>query len=129
MRTLGPDPIKPLVLPRVLALMIFLPVLTLVADLTGLLSGALMSWYELGISPGAFRTRLMETDVTHFLVGMAKAPFFAMIIGGIGCFQGLRVEHNMESLGRLTSRSVVQAIFMVLVADGTFSVFFAAMGL
>ena len=128
MRTLGLDPIELLVLPRLLALILFLPVLTLVADLTGLLGGALMSWYELGISPGAFRTRLMETDVTHFLVGMAKAPFFAVIIGVIGCFQGLRVEGNTESLGRLTSRSVVQAIFMVLVADGTFSVFFAAMG-
>jgi phospholipid/cholesterol/gamma-HCH transport system permease protein len=128
MRTLGLDPIELLVLPRLLALILFLPVLTLVADLTGLLGGALMSWYELGISPGAFRTRLMETDVTHFLVGMAKAPFFAVIIGVIGCFQGLRVEGNTDSLGRLTSRSVVQAIFMVLVADGTFSVFFAAMG-
>ena len=128
MRTLGLDPIELLVLPRILALILFLPVLTLVADLTGLLGGALMSWYELGLSPGVFRTRLLETDVTHFLVGMAKAPFFAVIIGVIGCFQGLRVEGNTDSLGRLTSRSVVQAIFMVLAADGTFSVFFAALG-
>ena len=129
MRTLGLDPVELLVLPRLLALVLFLPVLTLVADLTGLLGGALMSWFELGISPGVFRTRLLETDVTHFLVGMAKAPFFAVIIGVIGCFQGLRVEGNTDSLGRLTSRSVVQAIFMVLAADGIFSVFFAAVGL
>jgi len=87
-----------------------------------------MSWYQLGVSPGVFRTRLLEVDVSHFVVGMVKAPFFAVIIGVIGCFQGMRVEGNAESLGRLTSRSVVQAIFMVIVADATFSIFFAAVG-
>lgn len=128
MRTLGLDPMELLVLPRVLALVIFLPILGFLADLSGLLGGALMSWYELGVSPGAFRTRLLEVDVSHFLIGMVKAPFFAVIIGVIGCFQGMRVEGNAESLGRLTSKSVVQAIFMVIVADATFSIFFAAIG-
>ncbi len=128
MRTLGLDPVEVLVLPRVLALLIMLPVLGFVAAITGLLGGALMSWYELGISPGIFRTRLLETDVSHFVVGMAKAPFFAVIIGVVGCFQGLKVEGNAESLGRRTSRSVVQAIFMVILADATFSIFFAAVG-
>jgi len=128
MRTLGLDPMELLVLPRVLALVIFLPILGFLANLSGLLGGALMSWYQLGVSPGAFRTRLLDVDVSHFVVGMVKAPFFAVIIGVIGCFQGMRVEGNAESLGRLTSRSVVQAIFMVIVADATFSIFFAAVG-
>lgn len=128
MRTLGLDPMELLVLPRVLALVIFLPILGFLADLSGLLGGALMSWYQLGVSPGAFRTRLLEVDVSHFVVGIVKAPFFAVIIGVIGCFQGMRVEGNAESLGRLTSRSVVQAIFMVIVADATFSILFAAAG-
>ena len=129
MRTFGLDPIEVLVLPRVLALLLMLPVLGLISDLAGLLGGVLMAWFELGISPGMFRTRLLDIDVNHFLIGIAKAPFFAVIIGVIGCFQGLQVEGNAESLGRLTSRAVVQAIFMVIVADATFSIFFAAAGL
>jgi phospholipid/cholesterol/gamma-HCH transport system permease protein len=128
MRTLGLDPIEVLVLPRVLALLLLLPVLGFLADIAGLLGGALMSWYELGISPGMFQTRLLQTDVSHFVVGIAKAPFFAVIIGVIGCYQGMQVEANADSLGRLTSRAVVQAIFMVILADATFSIFFAAVG-
>jgi phospholipid/cholesterol/gamma-HCH transport system permease protein len=126
--TLGLDPIQVLVLPRVLALLVMLPALALVADLAGLLGGGLMAWFTLGISPGMFRTRLLDTDVSHFLVGLAKAPFFALIIGVVGCFQGLQVEGNAESLGRLTSRAVVQAIFMVILADASFSILFAAAG-
>ena len=129
LRTLGLDPIEVLVLPRVLGLLLMLPVLTLIADLAGLLGGAVMSWIVLGISPGEFRTRLLDVDVSHFLVGMSKAPFFAVIIAVIGCFQGLQVKGNAESLGQLTSRAVVQAIFMVIVADATFSILFAAVGI
>ena len=129
MRTLGLDPIEVLVLPRVLALLFTLPILGFLADIAGLLGGALMAWYELGVSPGTFKTRLLATDVSHFLVGISKAPFFAVIIAVIGCYQGLQVESNADSLGRLTSRSVVQAIFMVIVADATFSIFFAAVNL
>jgi phospholipid/cholesterol/gamma-HCH transport system permease protein len=129
MRTLGLDPVEVLVLPRVLALVFMLPILGLVADLAGLIGGALMSWVELGISPGMFRTRLVEnTDVQHFLVGIAKAPFFAVIIGIIGCYQGLKVESSAESLGGRTSKSVVMAIFMVIVVDALFSIFFATLG-
>jgi len=129
MRTLGLDPIELLVLPRVIALFVMLPLLGFIADIAGLFGGALMSWYQLGVTPGMFLTRLLETDVSHFLVGISKAPFFAVIIAVIGCFQGMRVEGNTESLGRLTSRSVVQAIFMVILADATFSIFFAAVGI
>lgn len=129
MRTLGLDPIEVLVLPRVLALLFMLPVLGLIADLSGLLGGALMAWNELGISPGMFQVRLLDIDVNHFLVGLAKAPFFALIISVVGCFQGMQVKNNAESLGRLTSRAVVQAIFMVILADAAFSILFAAAGL
>jgi phospholipid/cholesterol/gamma-HCH transport system permease protein len=130
MRTLGLDPIEVLVLPRILALVIMLPILGFIADISGLLGGALMSWIELGISPGMFQARLLDaTDATHYLTGLSKAPFFAVIIGLIGCYQGLKVEGNAESLGRLTSKSVVLAIFMVIVADALFSIFFAMVGL
>ncbi len=129
MRTLGLDPIEVLVLPRVLALLFMLPVLGVIANIAGLLGGTLMAWYELGISPGLFRTRLLDVDVIHYVVGLAKAPFFALIIGVIGCFQGMQVKGNTESLGRLTSSAVVQAIFMVILADATFSILFAAAGL
>lgn len=126
MRTLGLDPIDILVVPRVLALILMLPVLGLISDLAGLVGGAVMSWIELGVSPAVFQARLVSnTDVWHFLVGMIKAPFFAMIIGIIGCYEGLKVGGNAESLGRLTSTSVVLSIFMVIVADAIFSVVFA----
>ncbi|WP_424931597.1 ABC transporter permease [Amaricoccus macauensis] len=129
MRTLGLDPVEVLVLPRVLALVIMLPILAFFADIAGLLGGALMSWINLGISPGLFLARLLEeTDVWNFVVGMVKAPFFAATIGLVGCFEGLKVEGNAESLGARTSRSVVEAIFLVIVLDALFSVFFAIVG-
>src|SRR5699024_10069213 len=85
MRTLGLDPTVVLVVPRVLALMLMLPVLGVIADFSGLIGGAIMSWIELGVSPSVFQTRLVSnTDVSHFLVGLIKAPFFAVIIGIIG---------------------------------------------
>ncbi|WP_255011049.1 ABC transporter permease [Roseovarius sp. M141] len=130
MRTLGLDPIDILVVPRVLALVIMLPVLGLISDIAGLVGGAMMSWIELGVSPAVFQSRLVSnTDVWHFLVGMIKAPFFALIIGIIGCYEGLKVGGNAESLGRLTSTSVVLSIFMVIVADALFSVVFALVGI
>jgi phospholipid/cholesterol/gamma-HCH transport system permease protein len=129
MRTLGLDPVVVLVVPRVLALILMLPVLGLIADISGLVGGAIMSWIELGVSPAVFQTRLVaNTDVWHFAVGMIKAPFFALIIGIIGCYEGMMVEGDAESLGRLTSLSVVLSIFMVIVADAMFSIFFAVVG-
>jgi len=129
MRTLGLDPVTILVVPRVLALMLMLPALGFIADISGLIGGALMSWIELGVSPAVFQTRLVNnTDVWHFSVGMIKAPFFALIIGIIGCYEGMKVGGDAESLGRLTSASVVLSIFMVIVMDALFSVFFAVVG-
>ncbi len=130
MRTLSIDPAMALMLPRVLALLITLPILGLVANLMGLLGGGLMAWLDLGISPAMFRTRLVEgTSAAHVLVGMIKAPFFAVIIGLIGCHAGMRVGGDAESLGRMTSAAVVAAIFAVIVADALFSIFFAQVGL
>ena len=129
MRTLGLDPVTILVVPRVLALMLMLPALGLIANISGLVGGALMSWIELGVSPAVFQSRLVSnTDVWHFAVGMIKAPFFALIIGIIGCYQGMKVGGDAESLGRLTSASVVLSIFMVIVVDAMFSIFFAVVG-
>lgn len=129
MRTLGLDPIELLVLPRVLALVILLPVLGFIADLAGLFGGGLMAWINLGISPGQFRAQLLaDTDVSHALVGLSKAPIFAMIIGVVGCYQGMQVAGNAESLGQRTSRSVVIAIFLVIVVDALFSIFFSLWG-
>ena len=129
MRTLGIDPAMALFVPRILALLLMLPILGLIANIMGLLGGAIMSWIELGISPAMFRTRLIEsTDIGHVMVGMIKAPVFAMIIGVVGCHAGMKVGSNAESLGRMTSSAVVTAIFAVIVADALFSIFFAQMG-
>ncbi|WP_051071013.1 ABC transporter permease [Paracoccus sp. N5] len=130
MRTLGLDPDMVLVLPRVLALVITLPILGLIANVAGLVGGAIMSWVELGISPSMFRYRLIaETSVDHVIVGLSKAPVFAIIIGIIGCHAGMKVGKDAESLGAQTSTAVVNAIFAVIVADALFSVFFAEIGL
>jgi phospholipid/cholesterol/gamma-HCH transport system permease protein len=129
MQTLGIDPAQALFVPRILALVLMLPVLGLIANVAGLLGGALMSWIELGISPAMFRVRLVEgTSVTHVAVGMVKAPVFAIIIGVIGCHAGMQVKSNAESLGRMTSAAVVAAIFAVILTDALFSIFFAQVG-
>jgi phospholipid/cholesterol/gamma-HCH transport system permease protein len=129
MRTIGLDPVTILVVPRVLALMLMLPALGFIADIAGLVGGAVMSWIELGVSPAVFQSRLVSnTYVWHFAVGMIKAPFFALIIGIIGCYKGMKVGGDAESLGRLTSTSVVLSIFMVIVMDAMFSIFFAIVG-
>lgn len=130
MQTLGLDPVRVLVVPRVLALLIMLPLLGFVANLFGLFGGALMSWINLGVSPGMFITRLYEnTDVTHLLVGMVKAPFFALVIGVVACWQAFQVKSSATSVGQRTTSSVVQSIFLVIALDALFSVFFAGLGL
>jgi phospholipid/cholesterol/gamma-HCH transport system permease protein len=130
MRTLGLDPLEVLVVPRVLALILTLPLLGVVADMAGLVGGAAMAWIELDVSPGMFMARLQEgTDIWQYAIGIIKAPFFALIIGLIGCYEGMKVEGNAESLGRNTSASVVLAIFLVIVADAMFSIFFAIVDL
>ena len=130
MKSLGLDPAMLLFVPRILALIITLPILGMIANLMGLTGGLLMAWIELGISPAMFSTRLLDgTDISHALVGMVKAPVFAIIIGVVGCYSGMQVKSNAESLGRMTSAAVVTAIFAVILADALFSVFFAQIGL
>lgn len=129
MRTLGIDPVAALVVPRVLALVLTLPILALLSDIAGLMGGAAMAWASLGISPAMFATRMTEgIEARHALVGLAKAPVFAVLIGLIGCHAGLRVKGDAASLGMMTSRAVVAAIFAVIVADAAFSILFARLG-
>lgn len=129
MRTLGIDPVQALVVPRVLALILTLPILALIADVAGLVGGAVMAWSSLGISPRMFTTRLIEeVPLNHAVVGLVKAPVFALLIGVIGCHGGMRVKDDAASLGMTTSASVVAAIFAVIAADAAFSIFFAQMG-
>ena len=129
MRALGLDPIDVLMLPRVMALVLMLPVLGLIANLFALFGGALMSWLELGVSPGMFVTRFYEnTDVWHLAVGMIKAPFFALIIAVVSCWQAMQVGGSAASVGQRTTSAVVQSIFLVIVVDALFSIFFAELG-
>jgi len=122
---LGLDPIELLVLPRLLALLVMLPVLTFIAMLMGLVGGGLVGTLALDITPGMFITRLHEmTSVRHFWVGMSKAPIFAFLIAVVGCLEGMKVEGSAESVGRHTTASVVQAIFLVIVFDAAFAIFF-----
>lgn len=129
MRTLGLDPDMMLLLPRVLALVFMLPILGLIANVAGIFGGAVMAWFELGVSPAMFLTRLKETSVTHVVAGLSKAPVFAVVIGVIGCRAGMKVGNDAASLGSMTSSAVVAAIFAVIVVDALFSVFFAQVGI
>lgn len=129
-RALGLDAIELLVVPRVLALLVMLPVLGFLAMLCGIVGGALVGSLSLDITPGMFVARLNEmTEVRHFWVGMIKAPVFAFLIAVIGCLEGFKVEGSAESVGRHTTASVVQSIFLVIVADALFAIFFMEIGL
>ena len=129
LRTMGLDPIEVLVLPRVFALLITLPLLTFYADILGLLGGWLMAFVSLDIDFLQFMTRLQEATSWHdFAIGIIKSVFFAIIIAVVGCFHGLVVARNAESVGRHTTASVVEAIFMVIVLDAFFAVFFTTIG-
>jgi phospholipid/cholesterol/gamma-HCH transport system permease protein len=129
MRAMGLDPIELLVLPRVLALVIALPLLAFFADMMGLLGGLVMCWGILDITPVQFVDRLQgAVGVNSFWVGLSKAPVFAAVIAMIGCYQGLSVSGGADVVGRHTTRSVVESIFLVIVFDALFSIFFARIG-
>jgi phospholipid/cholesterol/gamma-HCH transport system permease protein len=126
LRTLGLDPVAVLVLPRIFGLVLTLPLLVFYADAMGLLGGALMSWASLGISIPRFLEQLRGAITEWTLwVGVIKAPFFALIIAMIGCYEGFNVTGSAESVGRLTTQSVVESIFVVIVADAAFSILFS----
>lgn len=130
LRVMGLDPVEVLIVPRVLALVIGLPLLTFLSMLAALFGGGLTIWSYGGISPDAFLSRLqLVITASHFTIGMIKAPFMALVIGVIASIEGLRVEGSAESLGHHVTASVVKAIFMMIVLDGLFAMFFAAMRL
>jgi len=128
-RTLGLNPMELLVVPRVLALLISLPLLTFLAMICGIVGGAVVCALSLDISPAMFLS-LLQTDigVQHFLVGLAKAPFFAFLIAAIGCLEGFKVSGSAESVGAHTTSAVVQSIFVVIVLDAVAALFFMEMG-
>src|SRR5665213_787391 len=126
LETLGLDPIELLVIPRLFALMLMLPLLAFFADAMGLLGGALMSWLVLDIALPAFLQELHGAVSSWTLwLGIIKAPFFAAAIALVGCNEGLSAESSAESVGRHTTRSVVHSIFLVIVIDAAFSVLFS----
>jgi phospholipid/cholesterol/gamma-HCH transport system permease protein len=126
LRTLGLDPIEVLVVPRVLGLALTLPLLAVYADFMGLLGGCLMSWASLGILIPTFLEQLQSAvGQWTFWVGIIKAPFFAVVISLVGCYEGFNVARSADSVGRLTTQSVVESIFIVIVADAAFSILFS----
>lgn len=130
MTTLGLDPMDVLVVPRAYAMLIMTPVLTLVAVLFGIGGGAFVSWLALEINPTVFFGRLRDfVPIENFWVGMSKAPVFGMIVALIGCRQGLLVGGSVQSLGQSTTRSVVQALFSIIVVDALFAVFYMELGI
>lgn len=123
---MGLRPVEILIVPRILALIISLPLLTFIADMSGICGGLMVSWVYQGISPPRFLTLLREAIILHtFFSGLIKAPFMGLIIGLISCVEGLAVKGSAESLGRQVTASVVKSIFMIIVADGLFALFFA----
>jgi phospholipid/cholesterol/gamma-HCH transport system permease protein len=130
LRTMGFDPVEVLILPRVVALVIAVPLLTFIGSIAALYGGGLVCWLYGGIDPDIFLSRLKEAiTIDHFKVGMIKAPFMALVIGVVACVQGLEVKGSAESLGLQTTASVVESIFLVIVLDGVFAVFFASIGM
>ncbi len=130
LRTMGFDPIEVLILPRMLALVIALPILSFLGDIAALYGGGLVAWFYGGVDPEAFLLRLRDAiSIDHFTVGLLKAPVMAAVIGIVACVEGLAVQGSAESLGRHTTSSVVKGIFFVIVMDGVFAIFFAAVGM
>lgn len=128
-RTLGLDPIDLLVIPRVLALLIMLPLLTFIAMVAGLLGGMSVGAFSLDIPPQAYFARMHDTiELRHFLVGMSKAPVFAIVIGLIGCLEGLQVQGTAQSVGERTTSSVVQTISLVIIIDALAAIWFMHVG-
>ena len=130
LETIGLDPIEVLVIPRVLALMIMLPILVFYADIMGLLGGMVMATTVLDISLNTFLKQLQSAvNLTTFAIGMVKAPVFAFLIALVGCFEGFNVSGSAESVGQKTTASVVEGIFLVIVFDAAFSILFSILGI
>lgn len=130
MRTMGFDPYKFLVIPRILALMIAMPILIFVADMMGILGGMVVANIDLGITIDMFLDRFNEVVAAkHFFIGILKGPFFAFLIASIGIYRGLMVKDDTQSIGVNTTKSVVESIFAVIVCDAIFSIAFTNLGI
>jgi phospholipid/cholesterol/gamma-HCH transport system permease protein len=130
MRSIGIAPQEMLVLPKIIALVVALPLLTVFADVMGLIGGIVMSQSLLGLSAYNFIDRLADAvSVKSFLSGIGKAPVFAVVIALVGCFEGFQVSGGAEGVGRQTTASVVQSIFLVIVIDAAFSIAFNHLGI
>ncbi len=128
--TMGLDPVEVLILPRVLALVCALPILSFIGSMAALYGGGLVAQFYGGMEPAIYIARLHDAvSVTHFEVGIWKAPFMALVIGIVASSEGLRVKGSAESLGKQTTTSVVKSIFLVIVLDGLFAIFFASIGM
>jgi phospholipid/cholesterol/gamma-HCH transport system permease protein len=130
LRTLGIAPMDMLVLPKLFGLMLVLPLLTLVADAMGIAGGMVMAATQLDVGFHDFVDRIPQSDTLEaFLIGIGKAPVFAMIVATVGCFQGFQVTGSADSVGRQTTVSVVHSIFLVIVVDAAFSILFGWLGI
>jgi phospholipid/cholesterol/gamma-HCH transport system permease protein len=130
LRTMGIGPLELLIAPKVLALVVALPLLTAFADVTGVFGGMVIASTQLDVSFNAFLDRFKSViSPTDYLIGVGKAPVFAVSIAMIGCYQGLCVSGGAESVGRHTTVSVVQSIFVVIIFDALFSVLLDWMGI
>lgn len=130
LHTMGISPTERLVLPKIFALWIAIPLLTVWADAFGLLGCMVMSKYELGVNYYAYLERFQHAiPLKHYVVGLVKAPVFAFIVAAVGCFQGFQVAANADSVGRKTTQSAVQAIFLIIIADAIFSIIFSWRGI
>jgi len=130
MRTMGFEPFRFLVLPRILALMITMPILIFLADMMGIFGGMLIANIDLHITPSLFIDRLNEVVATkHFVVGILKGPFFAFLIASIGIYRGMMVKDDTQSIGFNTTKSVVESIFAVIVCDALFSIALTNLGI
>jgi phospholipid/cholesterol/gamma-HCH transport system permease protein len=130
LNTMGVTPAELLLLPRIFALLITLPLLTIWANVFGILGGMLATMNFLHMSWAEFLNRFQrEVPLRVLLIGLGKTPIFALIIASIGCFQGMQVEKNADSVGKLTTRSVVLSIFFIVIVDAIFSLLFARFNL
>ena len=131
MQVMGVNPFQALVIPRLASMIVMLPILTFVGMLAGLLGGLLVTWSQLSYGPAFFVQRISEDPMmgTHLMVGMVKAPVFAIVIAAIGCRQGMAVAGDVESLGRRVTAAVVQAIFAIISLDAVFALIFLELNL
>ena len=130
LRTIGLDPVAVLILPRLIALVVALPALALLGALAALYGGGVVAWLYGDMNPSIFIERLRDAvTITHLKVGLIKAPFMALVIGIVACTEGLKVGGSAESLGLRTTASVVKSIFLVIVLDGFFAIYFSAIGM